>query len=58
VAGVAVGGFGHDLGDEPIEGIDAGGLLATAEDLCPMNVECRQVGPGAAAGVLMFDAGC
>ena len=56
-AGVFVGRLFHDLGDQAIEGIDAGRLLAPAEDLCPVNVEGSQVGPSAAAGVFVFDSG-
>lgn len=56
-AGVAVRGLVHDLCDKAIEWVDAGSFLATAEDLRSVNVECGQIGPGAAAGVLMFDAG-
>ena len=54
---VTVGRLSHDLGDEASELIDAGRLLATAEDLGAVYVERRQVGPRPGAGVLVFDAG-
>lgn len=44
-AGVAIRRLGHDLGDEPSEGLDSGGCLATAKDLGAVYVERRQVGP-------------
>lgn len=56
-AGITVGGLVHDLSDEAIERIDAGGLLTTAEDLCSVNVEGSQVGPGASARIFVFDPG-
>src|SRR5713101_354626 len=55
VASIAVGRDGHDLRDEAVEGLDAGGFLATAEDLCSVYVERSHVGPGATASVLVLD---
>ena len=55
VARIAVGRSGHDLRDQAVEGLDAGGLLATAEDLCSVYVERSPVGPGATASVLVLD---
>src|SRR5712692_4232704 len=55
VARIAVGRGGHDLRDEAIEGLDAGGLLTTAEDLCSVHVEGSHVGPSATASVLVLD---
>ena len=52
--GVGLGG--HDLVDQPIEGVDAGGLLAAAEHLGAVHVPGGQVGQGAAAEVLRLDA--
>jgi class 3 adenylate cyclase len=34
----------------------ARGLLASAEDFCAVNIECREVGPRAAASVLVLDS--
>jgi hypothetical protein len=56
VACIAVGQGGHDLCDEAIGGLDAGGWLATAEHLRSVHVECSQVGPGATASVLVLDS--
>src|SRR5438093_11097489 len=56
VTGIAVRRRGHDLRDEAIEGLDAGGLLATAEDLCSVYIERSHIGPGATASVLVLDA--
>lgn len=56
-AGVAVRGLVHDLCDQAIKWVDAGGFLAPAKELRSVNVEGGQIGPGAAAAVLMFDAG-
>ena len=52
---VAIRWLGHDLGDQAIERLDAGGLLATAEELRAMNIHRGQVRPGAAARVLVLD---
>ncbi len=41
--------------DEAIEGLDAGRALTAAEDLGPVHVQRGQVGPGAAAPVLVLD---
>jgi len=38
-----------------IEGLDAGRALTPAEDLGPVHVQRGQVGPGAAAAVLVLD---
>ncbi len=54
-AGRAVGFLGHDLGDQAIEGRDAGRRLAPAEHLGPMHVPGGEVGPRATPGVLVFD---
>ena len=40
-----------------MEGLDAGGWLIAAKELRPMDIEHGQVGPGAAACVLVFDPG-
>lgn len=53
---VAVRWLSHDLGDEASERLDAGGWLATAEDLGAVDVERSQVGPRPGARVLVFDA--
>ena len=55
-AGVAVRWLGHDLGDETVEGHDTSGFLTAAEELRAVDIERGQVGPGAAARVLMFDS--
>jgi len=44
------------LGDEPTEGLDTSGLLATAEDFGTVYVKRRQVGPCPATRILVFDA--
>ena len=44
--GVPVRGLGHDLGDQSLEGHDAGGSLAAAEHPGVMHVEGGEVGPG------------
>src|SRR6478735_9176122 len=51
-----VGLAGHDLVDQPVEGVDAGGLLAAAEHLGAVDVPGCQVGQGAAAEVFRLDA--
>lgn len=51
---VTVGRLGHDLGDKAVERLDAGGLITASEDLCAVNIECRQVSPGTAALVFVF----
>ena len=53
--GGGVGCAGHDLVDEPVEGVDAGGGLAAAEYLGAVHIPGGQVGQGAAAGVFVFD---
>jgi len=55
-SGVIVGRSGHDLLDEVKERNDAGGGLATAKDPSVMNIESGEVGPSAAAVVLVLDA--
>jgi hypothetical protein len=55
MARIAVRRGVHDLRDEVVEGLDAAGFLTTAEDLCSVYVERRQVGPGATASVLVLD---
>ena len=54
-ARVVIGGAGHDLLDEAVEGGLAAAVLTTTEDAGPMHIERRQVGPGATSGVFMFD---
>ena len=53
--GLAVGRPGHHLSDQAIEGNDPCLSLTPAEDLCPMNIERRDVRPGAAPPVFVFD---
>lgn len=47
--------MGHDLGGEPAERLDAGGGLAAAEDLGPVDVAGGQVLQCPAAAVLELD---
>jgi hypothetical protein len=54
-ARVAIRKLAHDLGDEPTEGLDAGGFLAAPEDLGAVHVEGGQVGPSPGAGVLVLN---
>ena len=42
-AGVVIGGAGHDLLDEAVEGGLAAAVLTTTEDAGPMHIERRQV---------------
>jgi hypothetical protein len=56
-ARVAVRGLGHDLGDEAVKRLNAGGRLASSEDLCPVNIERGQAGPRSAADIFMFHPG-
>jgi len=51
-----VGLGGHDLVDQPVERVDAGGGFAAAEHLGAVDVPGSQVGQGAAAQVLRLDA--
>jgi hypothetical protein len=44
-----------ELGNQAIERLDTGGLLATAEELRAMNIHRGQVRPGAASRVLVLD---
>lgn len=53
--GVAIRWLRHDLGNQTIERLDAGGLLATAEELRAMNIHRGQVRPGTAPRVLVLD---
>lgn len=53
--GVIVGRPRHDLLDEAEEGHDAGGGFATANDGGAVNIEGGEVGPSAAAHVLVLD---
>ena len=53
-----VRGLAHDLIDQALERGDAGSRFAAAEHLGVMYVQCRQVGPSTATGVLMFHAHC
>ena len=52
-AGIIVGRSGHDLLDEAIKGIDAILGFAATEDSRMMDVQTRDIGPGAAAGVFV-----
>ena len=52
---VAIERLRHDLGNQAIKRLDAGGLLATAEKLCAMNIHRGQVRPGATPRVLVLD---
>ena len=56
--GLAVGRLGHHLGHQPVKRNDPGLSLAPAEELCPKNVERREVRPGAAPPVFVFDPHC
>jgi hypothetical protein len=50
-----VGWSGHDLLDEAIQRIDAIVGFAATEDSRVMDVQTRNLGPGAAAGVFVLD---
>jgi len=54
-AGILVGRSGHDLLDEAIKRIDAILGFAATEDSGVMDVQPRNIGPGAAAGVFVLD---
>src|SRR5512136_739418 len=56
-AGVTVRGLAHDLSHQAIEWFNTSALLATPENLCSVNIQGCQIGPGTTAGILMFDAG-
>ena len=56
--GLAIGRLGHHLSDQPIKGDDPGLSLAPAKELCPANVECRDVRPSSAPPVFVFDPHC
>ena len=51
-----VGLWAHDFADEPIHGSDSALDFAATENLRPMDIPSRQVGPGALAKVLVLDA--
>ena len=51
-----VGFAPHHLGDEPIGGSNASFLFTVAEELGPMDVPSRQIGPSAFPEILMLDA--
>ena len=53
--GIAIRWLRHDLGNQAIERLDAGGLLATAKELRAMNIHRSQVRPGAAPRILVLD---
>jgi len=53
--GVIVGRSGHDLLDETIKRIDAILGFAATEDSRVMDVQTRNRGPGATAGVFVLD---
>lgn len=56
-ARIAVRRLGHDLGDKAVERLNAGGRLASSEDLGPVHIERGQVGPRSAADIFMFHSG-
>jgi len=53
--GLAVGRLAHHLSDQSIEGNDPGLSLTPAEDLCPTNIERRDIRPSTAPPVFVFD---
>src|SRR3989339_1481840 len=53
-ARLGVGGLGHDLVYQTVEGRDAGASLATPEDLGAVHVPRRQIGPCPFARVLVL----
>jgi len=53
--GAAIRWLRHDLGNQAMERLDAGGRLAAAEEFRAMNVHRGQIGPGAAPRVLVLD---
>ncbi|HTT18126.1 MAG TPA: hypothetical protein VMG82_04230 [Candidatus Sulfotelmatobacter sp.] len=55
-AGIIVGRSGHDLLDQAIKRIDAILGFAATEDSRMMDVQTRDIGPGAAAGVFVLDS--
>jgi hypothetical protein len=54
-AGILVGRSGHDLLDEAIKRIDAILGFAATKDSRVMDVQTRNIGPGAAASVFVLD---
>lgn len=52
--GLGIGWPAHNIGHQPIKGLDAVLGLTAAKQFDPVNIKRRQVGPGAAAGILMF----
>ena len=54
-AGVIIRRSGHDLFDEPIKRCNAIWGFTAAEDSGVVYIECSDIGPGAAAKVLMLD---
>jgi len=54
--GVAIRRLRHDLGNQAIERFDAGGLLATAEELRAMNIHRGQVTCPEVAAALGYQA--
>lgn len=55
-AGVVVGRASHDLLNKTIEGRNTSGCLAAAKDTGMMNIKSRDVSPGSATIVFMFNA--
>src|SRR5271169_5576413 len=55
-AGGGVGWLAHHVGHQLLEWHDAGGLLATAEELETVNVHGGEIRPGSAAFVLVLNA--
>ena len=56
--GLPVGGGGHDPLDQATEGRDSRLRLTASDNLGPVHVEGREVGPGPAPLVFVFDAHC
>src|SRR5947207_4255486 len=55
-SGLAIRGLGHNLGDQALERLNAGRVLTAAEQLRAVHVQRREIGPGAAALVLVLHA--
>src|SRR5690606_30465917 len=55
-AGGVVGWLAHDLIDQSLKGLDARGRFAASEQFDPMHVERGEIGPSAAALILVLDA--
>ena len=50
-----VGGLAHNLSDQRVKGDYAGGVVASAKELHAMDIHGRQVSPGTAPLVFVFD---